>query len=201
MQTRIFTSFRGDPGRRHARRRAGLLVRRPATTSATPGSRKSDAFDALVRERFGAAVDAALARPGRRLVAPRRWRCCYCWTSSRATSSAAARAFAGDARAVDREGTRRHRRRPPLRHHRARLRLPALRACRKPADAGRVGAPVHRAQAEDPRQADGLDRTATDVIRRFGRFPHRNAALGRASTAESWFTWRSARCRFLAPLP
>ena len=40
--------------------------------------------------------------------------------------------------------------------------------------------------AEDPRQADSLDyaHRHRDVIRRFGRFPHRNAALGRASSAE-----------------
>lgn len=40
--------------------------------------------------------------------------------------------------------------------------------------------------ADDPRQADGLDyaQRHRDVIRRFGRFPHRNAALRRASTPD-----------------
>ncbi len=40
--------------------------------------------------------------------------------------------------------------------------------------------------AEDPRQAGALDyaHRHRDVIRRFGRFPHRNAILGRASSAE-----------------
>jgi uncharacterized protein (DUF924 family) len=35
----------------------------------------------------------------------------------------------------------------------------------------------------DPRTAD-LARSLRDVIARFGRFPHRNAALGRGSSAE-----------------
>jgi uncharacterized protein (DUF924 family) len=39
--------------------------------------------------------------------------------------------------------------------------------------------------AEDPRLADALDyaQRHRDVILRFGRFPHRNTVLGRASTA------------------
>ena len=40
--------------------------------------------------------------------------------------------------------------------------------------------------AEDERLADALDyaQRHRDVIRRFGRFPHRNAVLGRPSTAD-----------------
>jgi len=40
--------------------------------------------------------------------------------------------------------------------------------------------------AEAPEVADMLDfaHRHRDVVRRFGRFPHRNAVLGRASTAD-----------------
>jgi uncharacterized protein (DUF924 family) len=40
--------------------------------------------------------------------------------------------------------------------------------------------------AEAPSMADALDYAVRhrDVIQRFGRFPHRNPALGRASTPE-----------------
>jgi uncharacterized protein (DUF924 family) len=40
--------------------------------------------------------------------------------------------------------------------------------------------------AEDPESGNNLDyaKAHLEVIERFGRFPHRNAVLGRASTAE-----------------
>jgi len=43
-----------------------------------------------------------------------------------------------------------------------------------------------RLAEEDPSRADGLDYAIRhrDIVQRFGRFPHRNAALGRETTPE-----------------
>jgi len=151
---------------------------------------KNDAFDAQIRERFGALIERAIAGHMTH------------WASEPAGAVAqivvldqfprnafrgSARAFAGDAR--------------------------ALAAARTLVDAGldRTLPGVQRqfvylpfehaediaAQNESLRLFAQLERDAPevgellvwaqrhhDIIARFGRFPHRNAALGRGSTAE-----------------
>ena len=47
----------------------------------------------------------------------------------------------------------------------------------------------------DPRTAD-VARRHRDVIARFGRFPHRNAALGRVSSAEELAFLQTPGSRF-----
>jgi uncharacterized protein (DUF924 family) len=152
---------------------------------------KDDAFDTLIRERFGAAIDAAIAG------GLRAWdaagpdgvlaRLLLLDQFARNAYRNTARAFAGDAL--------------------------ALAAAQQMVDSGaeRALAPLRRAfvympfeHAEDPDMqaravalftqlaADypGFDamrdyaQRHRDVIARFGRFPHRNAILGRASTPE-----------------
>jgi uncharacterized protein (DUF924 family) len=152
---------------------------------------KDDAFDTLIRERFGAAIDAAIAG------GLRAWdaagpdgvlaRLLLLDQFARNAYRNTARAFAGDAL--------------------------ALAAAQQLVDSGaeRALAPLRRAfvympfeHAEDPDMqaravalftklaADypGFDamrdyaQRHRDVIARFGRFPHRNAILGRASTPD-----------------
>jgi uncharacterized protein (DUF924 family) len=164
---------------------------------------KKDAFDAEVRARFGAAIDDALAGGlrawdaqgpqgvlARILVLDQFTRNAYRNT---------ARAFAGDALALD--------------------------AARQLVDAGqdRALAPWQRAfvympfeHAEDPFMQEravelfsvlaaehpgfddslGYAHRHREVIARFGRFPHRNAILGRASTPEEEVFLRQPGSRF-----
>ena len=141
-----------------------------------------------MRERFGAAVDAALED-----------RLGVDWSRNplallllldqftRNLFRGSARAFAGDARALSIAkalvATGADRRFDTI--ERAFVYLPFEHAESLPMQDESVRLFTALA-AEDPRQADGLDyaHRHRDVIRRFGRFPHRNAALGRASTAE-----------------
>ncbi len=150
--------------------------------------RKDPAFDQDIRERFGALVERALAGP-------------LGWDADPASRLAEvivldqfprnlfreqARAFAGDARArtialslIDAgDDARLH----PLQRWFAYL----------PLEHAEDLALQHRSVAlfealarEDPSMAGALDYAERhrDVIRRFGRFPHRNRALGRESTA------------------
>lgn len=148
---------------------------------------KSDAFDAEVRTRFGAAVEAAIAG-----TLPPAWAAeplaevLLLDQFTRNIFRGTPRAFAGDARAqvlaralVD-SGAHlalhpvqrpfaylpfEHAEDLALQDESVRL-FTALAAEHPPADGYRDYAERHR-----------------DVIRRFGRFPHRNAILGRASTA------------------
>lgn len=150
--------------------------------------RKDDAVDRLIRERFGRAVETALAGGFSDWVAPRHTlaRVLLLDQFTRNIFRETPRAFAGDTLALD--------------------------VSRTSVDSGgdRTLAPVERwflympfVHAEDRlaqerslelftklRDETGLgdplvwaERHAA-VIRRFGRFPHRNAFLGRASTAE-----------------
>ncbi len=153
--------------------------------------RKDPAFDATIRERFGEDVEAALAesRDG--------------WDSgadgclalvllldqfTRNIFRDTPRAFAGDARALALAGAAiadgRDRALPPLR--RWFLYLPYMHA-ESLADQERSVA-LFRALREAGGAAfdSPLDYAVRhrDVIARFGRFPHRNAILGRESTKD-----------------
>jgi uncharacterized protein (DUF924 family) len=100
-----------------------------------------------------------------------------------------ARAFAGDARALalvrPATASDRHRRLPNI--HRVFLYLP-LEHCEDPAIQDEC-VRLFTALAAETRTAAADDFTRyaiahRDVIARFGRFPHRNAILGRSSSAE-----------------
>lgn len=156
--------------------------------------RKDAAFDALLRERFGALLDAACAGE---LDA-------WCATPegalalvivldqfSRNCHRGTPRAFAADdkalavARAMVASGDDL---RLPGVEHRAFAYLPFEHA--ETAEAQRESLRLFGELAKDP-QAKGYYDYAVrhaDVIARFGRFPHRNAQLGRESTqAEAAF--------------
>lgn len=156
--------------------------------------KKDAAFDALLRERFGALLDAACAGE---LDA-------WCATPegalalvivldqfSRNCHRGTPRAFAADdkalavARAMVASGDDL---RLPTVEHRAFAYLPFEHA--ETAEAQRESLRLFGELAKDP-QAKGYYDYAVrhaDVIARFGRFPHRNAQLGRESTqAEAAF--------------
>lgn len=151
--------------------------------------RKDPAFDESIRARFGALVDRALdtglgwgPAPAERLA-----EIVVLDQFPRNLFRGQARAFAGDARAralalalVDDGG---HLALHPLQRWFAYL---PLEHAEDLALQDRCVDLIGALAAADPAHADALDYAERhrDVIRRFGRFPHRNAALGRASTAE-----------------
>lgn len=153
--------------------------------------RKSDAFDAQVRRQFGAAVEAALAGtlPAAWQVSPagRFAQVLMLDQFTRNIFRGSARAFAGDARAL-------HLALALLDEHADRAMVPLqrwflylpLEHAEDQALQDRSVALFTALAAQEPELADALDYAERhrDVIRRFGRFPHRNAALERNSTAE-----------------
>jgi uncharacterized protein (DUF924 family) len=150
---------------------------------------KSDATDALIGERFGAAVDAAL-RGG---LDP--------WADDDARSALAlvllldqftrnifrdtARAFAGDAAALAvaqrlvADG--RHRRLAPVERWFAYLPFEHSEAIDDQHESLRLFGELAGEGMTEPL---AWARKHYEIIARFGRYPHRNEALGRASTAE-----------------
>ncbi len=152
--------------------------------------RKDDAFDAAIRARFGADVDAALdsglrdwdADPPGALA-----RMLLLDQFTRNTFRGTPRAFAGDrlaleaARAMVARGD--DQALPALR--RVFVYLPFEHA--EDATAQQQSLRLFEAlERADPALASFADyaRRHAAVIERFGRFPHRNPILGRASTAE-----------------
>jgi uncharacterized protein (DUF924 family) len=155
--------------------------------------RRDDAFDALIAERFGATLDAA--RRGE----------CDAWQRtplgalalvvvldqfSRNTCRGRAEAFAADAKAL---GVARCLVASgadlalPSAEHRAFAYLPFEHA--ESLDAQAESVRLFGALADETGQAGrgsyvDYARRHAAVIERFGRFPHRNAALGRTSTEE-----------------
>ncbi len=151
--------------------------------------RKDDAFDALIARRFGALIEQALAgalAAWSGAALPALAQVIVLDQFTRNAYRGRARAFAGDARALDAaraliaaghdqrlDGVQRQFAYLPFEHaediaaQRTSLRLFA------------------RLESDEPALHGVLDwaRRHHDVIQRFGRFPHRNAALGRASTA------------------
>lgn len=152
--------------------------------------KKDAAFDAAIRQRFGPTIELALEgglldwshRPDSSLA-----RILLLDQFTRNAFRDTPRAFEGDplalaeARAMVASG--RDRQLPPLRQ--AFVYLPFEHA----EDLAMQDESVRlfgQLTALDPARADMLDyaRRHRDVIARFGRFPHRNASLGRASTPE-----------------
>ena len=166
----------------------------PAFGVASPRWFKRDeAFDAQIWARFGATLEAA--RRGE----------CDAWLGtplgalalivvldqfSRNTCRASAQAFAGDARALDAarrlvaSGAHLH---LPSAEHRMFAYMPFEHA--ESLDAQRESVRLFEALARETNQTgegsylDYAQRHAA-VIERFGRFPHRNEALARASTVD-----------------
>lgn len=149
--------------------------------------RKSEAFDQRVAERFGADIEAALAG-----TLPLEWAAeplaeiLLLDQFTRNVLRGQPRAFAGDARALalaqalvasgaDRALT-------TIERWFAYLPFEHAESLAMQDESVRLFSLL---AAEDERLADALDyaHRHRDVIRRFGRFPHRNAVLGRASTA------------------
>ncbi len=152
--------------------------------------RKDEAFDELIRERFGSTIDAALdgsldawhdAGDAQALA-----RILVLDQFTRNVFRGSARAFAGDAKALAASqsliASGRDRRLPPL--QRLFVVLP-LEHSEKLADQHACLAQMQALGRDEPTLADYAQwaQKHLDVIQRFGRFPHRNAALGRASTA------------------
>jgi len=151
--------------------------------------RKDPAFDADVRERFGALIARALAGGlGEWCDTPRgalaRVLLLDQFTRNIGRDSPAA--FAGDARAIatadDAIARGLDRVLEPV--ERQFMYLPFEHA-EDPAAQDRSLA-LFGALARDAGRDDLLDwaQRHADIVRRFGRFPHRNAALGRASTSD-----------------
>ena len=165
----------------------GHLLRREAWF------RKDEAFDARIAERFGPLIELALAGGIDDWVThpidalPALAQVLVLDQFTRNTLRGSARAFAGDARALqtaralvasgaDRQlsGVQRmfvylpFEHAEDLAHHRTAVQL------------------FQQLGRDDPPLADLVDwaQRHLDIIARFGRFPHRNAALGRTSSAE-----------------
>ena len=151
--------------------------------------RKDAAFDAAIRARFGATVDRALAgglqdwaaTPAGALA-----RILVLDQFTRNTSRGTARAFAGDALALaaaeDLVADGRHLRLAPMQRWFAYLpfeHAEDLAVQQQSLQLFGALAAEHPALAE----AQVWAVKHADVIRRFGRYPHRNALLGRVSTA------------------
>jgi uncharacterized protein (DUF924 family) len=161
----------------------------PPLASRAEWFRKDPVFDETIRARFGALVEHAIdsgldwgETPADRLA-----QIVVLDQFPRNLFRGQARAFAGDARAralalalVDDGG---HRALHPL--QRWFVYLP-LEHAEDGALQDRCVELMAALAAADPAHAGALDYAERhrDVIRRFGRFPHRNAALGRSSTPE-----------------
>lgn len=153
-----------------------------------PWFKKDAAFDALLRERFGALIEAGTAGE---LDA---WTQTPCGTLAllivldqfpRNCHRGSARAFAGDGKALalarQLVGTGADRQ-LPTRFHRAFAYMP-FEHSESSADQ-RESLRLFAELAHEPDCADFYDYALrhAKVIERFGRYPHRNAALGRVST-------------------
>lgn len=164
--------------------------------------RKSDATDHEIAERFGALIERALrgeladwgAEPRGALA-----QILLLDQFTRNTLRDTPRAFAGDARALRAAtamiGARQDEALPP--EQRAFVYMPFEHAegMAMQDEAVRL---FTRLAAEAPALADmlGYAHKHRDVVQRFGRFPHRNAILGRQSTADEIAFLREPGSRF-----
>lgn len=150
--------------------------------------RKDDAFDAEIRDRFGALIDAALAGGLHDWLASPWGRLAYVVLLDQLTRNAhrgTARAFSGDALALKEslalldDGIAFE---PVVQC----FALMPLEHAEELALQERSVREFERLAERDAGHTGSLDyaRRHRDVIARFGRFPHRNALLGRADTAE-----------------
>jgi uncharacterized protein (DUF924 family) len=162
--------------------------------------KKDDAFDAEIRARFGAVHDAATkgelhdaATKGELdpWTATARGRLALIVVLdqfSRNLFRGSPRSFAGDARALQiaREAVRLRQDREVFEDGRPSFYMPFMHA----EDLAMQDAAVALFEAWDAERGEEngegvkFARMHRDIIRRFGRFPHRNAILGRASTDE-----------------
>ena len=180
---------RGCPDRpkKHAasRRHPRVLVR-PPPVARPEWFREDPAFDREIAERFGALIERrwpAARRLGghaaRRAGAHPRARPVHAQCLSRhAARLRGRRAGAGGGAPMVGEGDD-----EALPPRAAPVRLPAVRARRGPRGAARGAAALRRGVPISTTRLQWA-RKHHDVIERFGRFPHRNAILGRASTPE-----------------
>ncbi len=152
--------------------------------------RKDDAFDRKIAGRFGPVIEAALRGELADWAASARGSLAQIVVLDQFTRNVfrgSARAFAGDARAlaVARRMVEAGQDRELLPVQRGFVYLPYEHAEDLATQEDSV-ALYTRLVAEDPRLQGMLDYAEAhrDVIRRFGRFPHRNAALGRATTPD-----------------
>jgi uncharacterized protein (DUF924 family) len=153
--------------------------------------RKDDAFDAAIRARFGATIDAAIDGriDGWHTIGEREAlaRIVVLDQFTRNVFRGQARAFAGDAKALaaSHELIRAGRDQvlPPL--QRVFVYLP-LEHSESLDDQRECVARFEALAREHPPLADyeSYARKHLEIVERFGRFPHRNAALGRASTPD-----------------
>ena len=153
--------------------------------------RKDDAFDAAIRERFGAAVDAALAgtAPAAAGDGEMLARILLLDQFTRNIFRGAPRAFAGDAQALalatQLVSSGRDKNLDPWQRWFGYLPFEHAESLLEQERSVALFAALAR-EVQLPAFDSALDYAVRhrEVIVRFGRFPHRNALLGRASTAE-----------------
>lgn len=151
--------------------------------------RKDPAFDAEIRARFGATIEAALAGAHREWTATPQGALARVIVLDQFTRNAyrdTPRAFAGDAQALAmaQAVVAGGRDRMLDRFERWFLYMP-FEHSEDPAVQERSLALFRALAAEtgEPGNVEWAEKHAA-IVRRFGRFPHRNAILGRASTPE-----------------
>ena len=151
---------------------------------------KDTAFDGAIRERFGALVERALRGELESWGGAPRPALAQILLLDQFTRNAfrgTARAFAGDGRALAAAsrmvGARQDEALPPFMRGFVYLPFEHAEGLAMQDEAIRL---LTRLATEAPAHADMLDYAHRHraVIERFGRFPHRNHVLGRASTAE-----------------
>lgn len=150
--------------------------------------RKDAAFDSTLRARFGACVDAAIAGDFGAWTSPlhRLARVLLLDQFTRNAYRGTARAFAGDALALALAGIAVDAGDDAALspYQRWFLYIPFEHAESMPAQERAIA--LYTRLAEQTGLSEPLPwvHRHADVVRRFGRFPHRNALLGRESTAE-----------------
>lgn len=154
--------------------------------------RKDAAFDAAIGARFGAAVEEALAGGLREWEATAEGSLALILLLDQFTRNLfrdTERAFAGDARALavaqDMVSSGRDKNLPPLRRWFVFMPFEHSEALIDQERSVALFAGLRR-EAQQPAFESAYDYAVRhrDIIERFGRFPHRNAALGRVSTPE-----------------
>jgi len=152
--------------------------------------RKDPAFDASIRDRFGPLIERALRGELEGWAGTPRGALAQVIVLDQFTRNVfrdTPRAFAGDARALQAAramvGSRQDEALQPFERTFAYLPLEHAEGIEMQQESVRL---YTRLAALDPGQASGLDYAERHrvIIERFGRFPHRNAILGRQSTPE-----------------
>lgn len=157
--------------------------------------KKDEAFDAEIRTRFGAWIEEALAGGMGDWADTPRGQIAYVVLLDQLTRNAfrgSGRMFAGDAmtQALVRTGVERGDDRAMPRIHRAFFYMPLMHS-EELADQERCVELFDALASEAPEATQAAYRNNhdfairhRDIVARFGRFPHRNALLGRESTPE-----------------